>query len=263
MGEGILDALLWGQVQVSQDPLADSLLEQHQARYWGPATAPINWCEEDYVVSPYIAEFFNTISNLVYLLCGLAALRTALRGYHTKTLPSSFIWLAASIVFTGIASALFHCTLWFSAQRLDEIFENSAVLTMFHLSRSARPALALILLQTVLSACGIVLVTGFLFCEVHLIGMALLTGYSLSTGHRTYITPALKRRVSRLAASILAGGVCWLLDRVACDMLRSLPVNPQLHAAWHLFTGYGLYEAFHVLVQLRLLRTDNHATKQN
>merc|ERR1711971_167108 len=33
-------------------------------------TALNDWCEENYVWTPYIAEFWNTLSNVIYLLVG-------------------------------------------------------------------------------------------------------------------------------------------------------------------------------------------------
>jgi len=36
--------------------------------WWGHPTASIDWCEENYVVSYYIAEFWNTISNLAMIV---------------------------------------------------------------------------------------------------------------------------------------------------------------------------------------------------
>ena len=37
---------------------------------WAPS--PINWCEADYVVSSHVAEFYNTVSNMAYLVAGLS-----------------------------------------------------------------------------------------------------------------------------------------------------------------------------------------------
>lgn len=34
--------------------------------FWGPPTSACNFCEEDYAVTRYVAEFINTLTNLAY-----------------------------------------------------------------------------------------------------------------------------------------------------------------------------------------------------
>ncbi|KAJ6636716.1 Alkaline ceramidase 3, partial [Pseudolycoriella hygida] len=36
--------------------------------YWGTPTSTLDWCERNYEVTPYIAEFWNTISNITIFL---------------------------------------------------------------------------------------------------------------------------------------------------------------------------------------------------
>ena len=96
-------------------------------RYYGPSTG-INWCEKDYVKTKYIAEFWNTVTNIVYVYIGLKSLLLC----RQKRLPTRFYMIACFILLTGITSGLFHATLHLEHQRLDEIFENASMISIFH-----------------------------------------------------------------------------------------------------------------------------------
>jgi len=39
--------------------------------YWGPPTATMDWCERNYLVTPYAAEFFNSLTSLFIAVAGL------------------------------------------------------------------------------------------------------------------------------------------------------------------------------------------------
>ena len=47
--------------------------------YWGKPTSLIDWCEENYVVSPYIAEWSNTITNSIFLMTAFYSTYSAWR----------------------------------------------------------------------------------------------------------------------------------------------------------------------------------------
>lgn len=55
--------------------------------FWGPVTSSIDWCERNYTVTPYIAEFGNTLTNIGFVVLG--------RAFHEflSALVSTVVWL--------------------------------------------------------------------------------------------------------------------------------------------------------------------------
>lgn len=71
--------------------------------FWGEKTSYLNFCEEDYLVTRYVAEFINTLSSLIFgqspdlLPLGLVLLkRVALDLAHAKPTQSSTAPMASS-----------------------------------------------------------------------------------------------------------------------------------------------------------------------
>ena len=75
--------------------------------FWGPATSITEWCEQNYVYSPYVAEFYNTMSNIPCILLALIGLLNALRQRFEKR----FSVLHISNMILAIGSMLYHATL--------------------------------------------------------------------------------------------------------------------------------------------------------
>lgn len=74
---------------------------------WQPQTSTLNWCEEDYNVTPYIAEFFNTITNLIFIYLGIMGVRDCLR-YGAARI---YILTYLGYIVVGLGSMAFHATL--------------------------------------------------------------------------------------------------------------------------------------------------------
>ena len=77
---------------------------------WGARDTTISFCEDSYAKSPYIAEFWNTWSNLAYIAVGP-------RHILTGSEHACGWWL----VLVGTGSACFHATARYPAQLLDEL----------------------------------------------------------------------------------------------------------------------------------------------
>jgi dihydroceramidase len=90
---------------------------QERMGVWGERTASIDWCESNYEITPWIAEFWNTISNLAMIVPSLYGCFVVLtQGFETRYLISYIFFLIV-----GIGSWMFHMTLQYSMQLLDEL----------------------------------------------------------------------------------------------------------------------------------------------
>ena len=184
------------------------------------ATEAIEWCEANFAASPHVAELWNTVSSLAFLPAGLSMFLTARR----LRLPPALLAAGPLTALTGLASAGFHATLTLAGQRADEVFETLSLVALLHgLSASAPRALA----HAAGATAGVLLVSAFLFTELHLITVATLTGVELASVARR--APAAAARVRVATGAALVGAACWLADRLLCDFLSSpaLPANPR------------------------------------
>ncbi len=86
--------------------------------FWGRPTATIDWCEANYVVSYYVAEWWNTLSNVALLVLGVYGVRMCLREGMRDNVD--LLLLFGLIAVVGIGSAAFHGTLLKTSQQLDE-----------------------------------------------------------------------------------------------------------------------------------------------
>ncbi|OVA20044.1 Ceramidase [Macleaya cordata] len=91
-------------------------MEDKVSSFWGPVTSTTEWCEKNYAYSSYIAEFYNTISNIPCILLALIGLINALRQRFEKR----FSVLHISNMILAIGSMLFHATLQHVQQQSDE-----------------------------------------------------------------------------------------------------------------------------------------------
>uniref|UniRef100_H2XP03 Alkaline ceramidase n=1 Tax=Ciona intestinalis TaxID=7719 RepID=H2XP03_CIOIN len=95
--------------------------------FWGKPTATLDWCEENYVTNKYIAEFWNTTSNVIMILPPLVC---ALYNWN-KGLEMRYILANLSILAVGVGSWMFHMTLWYEMQVFSKSIEQSMSDTVF------------------------------------------------------------------------------------------------------------------------------------
>ncbi|EPS39059.1 hypothetical protein H072_7171 [Dactylellina haptotyla CBS 200.50] len=90
------------------------------AGYWSPQTSAANFCEIDYEVTHYIAEFINTLSNLAYIWQGVITLPAHLRGRGRELQLWRWPVENLALLLVGVGSMAFHLSLLHEMQIVDE-----------------------------------------------------------------------------------------------------------------------------------------------
>ncbi|AGO14054.1 AaceriAGR199Wp [[Ashbya] aceris (nom. inval.)] len=236
--------------------------------YWGPPTATIDWCEENYVVSYYVAEWANTVSNAWFVALALYQLYSVRR----HGLERRFALTAAGFAAVGAGSWAFHMTLRYGCQLLDELpmVYVTCVPAWSVAGELGRGRWA----AAVLAAVAAALTWGYLCVYtdpfLHELVYAAVTGYVVvCAGYlgRTRVRDAGARRG---LAQCMAVGVglfvaaygLWQLDVHCCAVwvrvrrqYLGLPLGLllELHAWWHVLTASGVYCVCVYLMYLRQL----------
>ncbi|KAL0080172.1 alkaline phytoceramidase family protein [Phycomyces blakesleeanus] len=215
----------------------------HQDGYWGPTTSSVDWCEENYVHSYYIAEFWNTISSLAMVTMGLLGF-----SLHHNSLGLKISTSYLFIVVVGIGSVLFHGTLQFEYQMWDEVpmvWTASYLLWVLLSDQGYQYGLAIGIycgLATYLTSQFKGSIQFYLFQTSFGVVMwsCFWLVWKLYKGVQNKQVSRLFRQGTQcLVLAILV----WLFDTNLCFVFDSLP-NPQLHAWWHILMSASLYLFF-------------------
>lgn len=225
-----------------------------------PQTASIDWCEANYVWTPLIAEFWNTLSNLVFVIPGLIQLYLL----RNSKLEKSFTFAFLNLAIVGVGSFCFHMTLSRSMQMFDETSMILITLHVFYLQYIIiDPKVNKLLLKSILVCYGIV----FLAFYVYLVEMPLFhhLTFAVLVYSSTYLGYLLKkeytdRHLFWIVVTLQHIGLgFWLIDKRYCDTLidirNNLPsiLRPlfQFHALWHVHMSIASYLFVCSLIKLR------------
>lgn len=212
--------------------------------FWGPVTSTREWCEKNYTHSSYVAEFYNTVSNVPSILLALVVLINALRQRFEKR----FTVLHISNMILSIGSMLFHATLQHVQQQSDEtpmVWEMLLYIYILYSPdwhyRSTMPTF-LFLYGAAFAIVHSQIRFGIGF-KVHYVILCLLCIPRMYK-YYIYTQDLFAKRLAKLyVATLLLGSLCWIGDRVFCKKISHWPINPQGHAMWHVFMGFNSYFA--------------------
>lgn len=231
----------------------NSWLSGGLGRWLGAGSSPVDWCEDNYTVSPHIAEFVNTLSNALFVLVPAAAMRLwssyakqVSRGVHA-------VWLLFTVV--GLSSAYFHATLSLLGQLLDELSILWVLMLSYTLftpaqywSRYTRNRFSVYAFGMAFLAC-LITVSAFFRPAVNAYALFLVgvpaVRMLVSEIRATRDPKVVKLGVRTLLALILAA-LAWTSDRFMCWVWKAVHL-PVLHALWHVLifiTAYGMQVLF-------------------
>ncbi|KAK0066444.1 alkaline ceramidase 3 [Biomphalaria pfeifferi] len=218
--------------------------------YWGKQTATVDWCEENYVVSSYIAEFWNTLSNAVIILAPLFML---IVGYQ-QNIERRFMYSFLAVTVIGTGSWLFHMTLKYSMQLMDEVpmLWGSTSFIYSSLMVKSKPNEDNVLVQLSLFSMCLFVTLMYLFINAPVflqVAYGLLNTVVIFSMVKTCLTMECDKRIFLGGVGCyLIGFFFWNVDNIYCHHLKYLKDSQaasgmlfECHAWWHIFSGIGAY----------------------
>merc|ERR1719464_2201693 len=123
---GILFLLAISLVTVYMVLLPNNMRENQFAKnkegYWGIPTAEFDWCESNYNWVSFMAEPWNTVTGLSYIMVGAATIPYYLRLSHAHDIDlSMYLYLLFTLFVVGFPTTVFHATLQYEHQLLDKL----------------------------------------------------------------------------------------------------------------------------------------------
>lgn len=221
-------------------------------------SSTIDWCERNYAVTKYIAEFYNTVSNGVMIFISVwLMLHVVARGLERR-------FLVPSVGFFTIAigSLQFHAHLSAGAQFADEwpmMISITAwiwILLCIDPKDEAHPTkkrffTALAYFFAIFTLCYGAVHWYVRFVALHQTIFAVLMVVTITLVLRECHVSGTRSGGARLGhvyvGSLVTACVCWLLDNIFCEELHDLRLfgvplpNPQLHAWWHVWTAIASF----------------------
>jgi alkaline ceramidase len=188
-------------------------------------SSQLDWCEPNYTHSKYIAEYWNTCSNIIFIVLGINGLKFC----RDKKLPSIYRLLFLVYIFTGLSSMWFHATLSLIGQLFDEIgiCLGTSICLLNHYKINIIYA---------------ILIVPLIFIDPAINAYALLCGgcfipyilYKKSIHLKKIHQTLIKILMGLFAMSVLF----WIFDKM-CFQIESKPLHS--HYLWHILIGITIY----------------------
>ncbi|KAL1589436.1 hypothetical protein WHR41_01865 [Cladosporium halotolerans] len=225
---------------------------------FGPRTARADFCEEDFIVTGWIGEFINTLTNLAYIYYAYQGIQ-ARRRTPQKTLAADSLYYGLALV--GICSAFFHALVKYHAQIADDTSMQIATACVLHRAMSFRQSeqysrnVALFLISSLsIETIYHSIMDEQMVHELTFLLLILLVIRQTRSLIRERIQKDEEKRMLKWlsifgAVCFLFGYLLWQLDFIYCSQLtawkRALGMPwgflLEFHGWWHGLTAVGAY----------------------
>lgn len=183
---------------------------------------------------------------IILAVFGLVQLR------HTARYESRYIVAMLAFCMVGIGSTMFHATLLWKYQLLDEIpmlyCVTSILYILVQMFKGANKCLATGLFVSTLALSLLYATIGAYILFLLLFVSAFITCFLLlwRYGHRQQPTQQ-QRMLTAATVLYSTAALCWITERLFCTKTQSL----QLHALWHIGSGLGTFITLQLLLAYR------------
>jgi len=243
--------------------------------YWGTPSASVDWCEKNYEVCHFIAEFWNTFSSSLIAIVGLLGVYLSLR----ERQEPRFAVLHGIIIVVGLGSVAFHGTLLLEYQLLDELPMLWGMLGFMYIyytmesppkGRAEDSTLAnLLAIAGIAWGIGAPWVhyhTPIVFQSLFVLLMAFMM-YKSFRYWKICTNKTARQMFVFYHFSIAASAAIWLVDKHACNTLHDTfghywwhKYVGSFHGYWHCLMAVNIYIApvFAAAIRSQILK--KHAT---
>ncbi|XP_007444079.1 alkaline ceramidase 1 [Python bivittatus] len=214
-------------------------------RVFSYLSSEVDWCEANFEHSEYIAEYYNTISNVAFFL--LAPTMLWLNTDYIAYRPTPIRGFVILQIFIGFFSLYYHMTLSYAGQLLDElsILWTMCISYAFWFPVRYFPGFIKNRDQFITFVAMVTVTSTFMSFVKPALNAYVLNCVAFHLLYLAYqevrrcSSPAVRRAAVTMTFWWVIAISCWLVDKFFCSFCQKLNFC-YLHSFWHVFINIAL-----------------------